>query len=272
MALYVWDETALEWVTGASFPPSGTAGGDLAGTYPNPTVHDVSILTTKGDLLGRGSSAPASRLAVGSDGQVLTADSASTLGVKWATGSGGGVTSLDSITGAVSLVAGSNVTITDNSPSAGDITIAASGGGGSGYTMVDYAQITSSVTVTASTEGTAQTIVSGGGFTADGTSHYLIEFWSGSVRPDVNSGNSIFITLNEGATVIGTLTQMRQPATGFGFNLPCPLAVRLVPTAAAHTYTVAAYVTAGTSGAVGAGAGGSGQKLLPAYLMVTRLA
>lgn len=45
-------------------------------------------------------------------------------------GGGSGVSSLDSITGAVTLVAGSNITITDNSPSAGDITIAASGGGG----------------------------------------------------------------------------------------------------------------------------------------------
>lgn len=49
-------------------------------------------------------------------------------------GSGSGVSSLDGITGAVTLVAGSNITITDNSPSAGDITIAATGGGGSALT------------------------------------------------------------------------------------------------------------------------------------------
>ncbi len=55
----------------------------------------------------------------------------------WAVPSGSsGVTSLDSITGAISLHAGSNITITDNSPSAGDITIAASGGGGSSWTSV----------------------------------------------------------------------------------------------------------------------------------------
>ena len=40
--------------------------------------------TTLGDLIVRGASAPATRLAVGTDGQVLTADSAQTLGVKWA--------------------------------------------------------------------------------------------------------------------------------------------------------------------------------------------
>lgn len=40
--------------------------------------------TTKGDLIVRGAASP-SRLGVGSDGQVLTADSAQALGAKWAT-------------------------------------------------------------------------------------------------------------------------------------------------------------------------------------------
>lgn len=51
------------------------------GSYTDP-------LTTKGDLVGR-SSTTTSRLAVGTDGQVLTADSTQTLGVKWATPSAG---------------------------------------------------------------------------------------------------------------------------------------------------------------------------------------
>jgi hypothetical protein len=44
-------------------------------------------MTTKGDLLTRDSSALA-RLGVGADGQVLTADSVQTLGIKWAGSSG----------------------------------------------------------------------------------------------------------------------------------------------------------------------------------------
>lgn len=45
---------------------------------------------SKGDMIARNSSDAANWLPVGSDGEVLTADSASTLGVKWDTGGGGG--------------------------------------------------------------------------------------------------------------------------------------------------------------------------------------
>lgn len=51
-------------------------------------------------------------------------------------GGGGGVTSLDSITGAINLIAGTGISITDNSPSAGDITIAATGAGSGTVTSV----------------------------------------------------------------------------------------------------------------------------------------
>jgi hypothetical protein len=47
----------------------------------------TSPLTTKGDVWGY--STTNARIPVGTDGQVLTADSAQVLGVKWATPSGG---------------------------------------------------------------------------------------------------------------------------------------------------------------------------------------
>ena len=49
----------------------------------------VDPTTTKGDVIVRGSSIT-SRLAVGADGQVLTADSTQSLGVRWGAASGGG--------------------------------------------------------------------------------------------------------------------------------------------------------------------------------------
>ena len=78
-------EQGLETDTGKTKIGDGvTAWNSLGYAFvPN------SLVTTKGDLIVRDSSAPA-RLGVGTNGHVLTADSAETLGVKWAAPSGGG--------------------------------------------------------------------------------------------------------------------------------------------------------------------------------------
>jgi hypothetical protein len=50
----------------------------------------LSTVTTKGDILAATGNAAVSRVGVGTDGQVLTADTASTAGVKWTTPAAGG--------------------------------------------------------------------------------------------------------------------------------------------------------------------------------------
>ena len=57
-----------------------------------------STVTTKGDILAATGSGTIVRQGVGSDGQVLTADSAEADGIKWATPSAGGMTLISETT------------------------------------------------------------------------------------------------------------------------------------------------------------------------------
>jgi len=75
MVSYLQDTNAVEVYNGTSWTAVG--GGGLS-----------SPLTTKGDVWGY--STTNARIPVGSNGTVLTADSAETLGVKWAAPAGGG--------------------------------------------------------------------------------------------------------------------------------------------------------------------------------------
>ena len=72
MISYLKDTNATEYYSGSAWVAVGGA----------------SPLTTKGDLYGY--STTGARVPVGTNGQVLTADSTEALGVKWATAAGGG--------------------------------------------------------------------------------------------------------------------------------------------------------------------------------------
>jgi hypothetical protein len=63
-----------------------------------------STLTTKGDIYAATASSTTTRLGVGSNGQVLTADSTQATGLKWATPSGGG-SAADPLAAAYGLIA-----------------------------------------------------------------------------------------------------------------------------------------------------------------------
>lgn len=97
---------------GISYPLSIGLGG-TGQTTANPAFNALSPLTTKGDVLSF--STVNARLAVGTSGQVLTADSAQTLGVKWSTPTTGTVTSVGVTTTSSRItVSGSPITTSGN--------------------------------------------------------------------------------------------------------------------------------------------------------------
>ena len=118
------DTNSLWYYDGAAWVASGatgdiegvTAGVGISGGGTSGTVTVTNSMATaidaKGDLVPGTGADTFSRLAVGANGTVLTADSAEATGLKWATVASGGMTLLSTTS-----LTGSSVTISDISQS-----------------------------------------------------------------------------------------------------------------------------------------------------------
>lgn len=85
---FVWVTDAAGDITGVT-AGTGISGGGTSGTV-TVTNSMATAIDAKGDLIAGTAADTFSRLAVGTNGQVLTADSAESTGLKWATAAGGG--------------------------------------------------------------------------------------------------------------------------------------------------------------------------------------
>ncbi len=85
---------------GLIYQSDGSSAWSTYATLGGTETLPVTIIDAKGDVIAGTAADTAARLAVGSDGQVLTADAASTPGVKWSTpaGSSGALTLLSTTT------------------------------------------------------------------------------------------------------------------------------------------------------------------------------
>jgi len=136
-------------------------------------------------------------------------------------------------------------------------------------TELNYVEFTANVSVSATTEGTANTVVTGSSITLDGNTTVVVEFFSSQSRPTGTAAAQLIFVLFDGATVLGTFGVQNSPAANNAYE-PVLLSRRIAtPSAGAHQYIVKAYVTSGTGLVVG-GAGGTGVNL-PGYIRVTRV-
>jgi hypothetical protein len=105
------------------------------------SIDPLTILDAKGDLISATAADTPARLAVGTNGQVLTADSTTSTGLKWATASAGfttgsnyvGTTENTSSTSYTTLPTANQVTITTGTKALVMISGRATNGGGSNH-------------------------------------------------------------------------------------------------------------------------------------------
>lgn len=133
-------------------------------------------------------------------------------------------------------------------------------------TELAYVEFTSPVSVTATTEATANSIVSAGAVSFDGSTRVCIEAFVPYIDPQNTANATTTAYLYDGSS-IGLWAQIRQPTTA---ELYVSLYVRqfLTPSNASHTYSLRATTSSG-SAAWNAGAGGSGN-IIPGYIRITK--
>jgi hypothetical protein len=135
--------------------------------------------------------------------------------------------------------------------------------------VLAYAENAGNTSVIVTTEATAVSCVSAGAVTFDGVTPVIIEYYC----PDISNASAatieVFMALYDGANSIGWTMDANFPATNGYKNGPIYWRRRLTPSAAAHTYSCRAWVSAAAGVNVQGGAGGSGNRM-PQYIKITK--
>lgn len=148
-------------------------------------------------------------------------------------------------------------TVTDDGPG-GRIRV----GGVPRTRVLTHDQFTADVAITGTTEAGATVVKQSSSFTPDGATPVLVDFFCQRALVTAPSTFMRFVLLRD-AVVLGNFGVLVSNA----MTTPVRLTFRETPTAAAHTYTVKAYVDSTGAGTVGAGVGGSGAAV-PGFIRV----
>jgi hypothetical protein len=132
-----------------------------------------------------------------------------------------------------------------------------------GYAF-SYVELQSAALITATTEATANTVVTAASITLDGATSICVRF--ASYR--VDRGTTFLVLVLYDAVGTGAAASLGRIGVCDADLQPFSAERFFTPRAGVHTFSVRAFVDAGT-GAVQADTGGSG-KGMPAYIRVTR--
>lgn len=126
----------------------------------------------------------------------------------------------------------------------------------------DYVARTSNLSVTATTAGTADAVVTGNAVTYDGSTIILLEFYCAFI----DAGVDLLMAFFDGSTQVDVFAA---PPNSVRIQAGKIGSLRLTPTAAAHTYSVRAWKTSGTTNIYANT--GTGGNIPPAYIRQTKV-
>lgn len=136
--------------------------------------------------------------------------------------------------------------------------------------VLSYVERTSSLGITATTEATAQVVVTAASVTFDGTSHYILEFFFSNFKNATANANEVVLLFHDDTAGAG-IGQFQDANVGAALDAfgGGTFRRRLVPAAGARTYSVRGFVNNANGVNLVAGAGGAGT-ILPAYIRVVK--